>query len=309
MTALSADLIDRARAVPVESVIEQHGIKLRGHVDRCGPCPQCGGADRFSINTRKQLFFCRGCNAKGDSIALVQHLDGVGFREAVEILAGQRIEDRPRPPRPPVDRRSDDEREHDKAHWLWRQRKPIAGSLAETYLRQARGYGGAIPATLAFLPPRDDHEPALIAAFGLCSEPEPGELAIDDVNVRAMQLVKLKGDGSGKAEVEPNKIIIGKGALGSPIVLAPPNDLLGLAICEGLEDALSIHEATGLGAWASGGATRLPALANAVPGYIECISIFGHDDGGRPHAIDLAARLRSRGFEVILKFLRAERSP
>ena len=49
-------------------------------------------------------------------------------------------------------------------------------------------------------------------------------------------------------------------------MLAPMNDLLGLAITEGVEDALSIHAATGLGAWAAGAASRLPALADAVPG-------------------------------------------
>jgi hypothetical protein len=91
----------------------------------------------------------------------------------------------------------------------------------------------------------------LIAAFGAASEPEPGALAIDDADVRAVQLVKLRPDGSAKADVEPQKIVIGRGALGSPIVLAPPNDLLGLAICEGPEEALSIHQATGLGAMGS----------------------------------------------------------
>lgn len=35
---------------------------------------------------------------------------------------------------------------------------------------------------------------------------------------------------------------------GAPIVLAPLNDLLGLIVTEGIEDALSAHQATGLGA-------------------------------------------------------------
>lgn len=84
-----------------------------------------------------------------------------------------------------------------------------------------------------------------MAAFGMPIEPEPGVLAIADNAVMAVQLVKLRPDGSGKADIKPNKIIIGQGALGSPIVLAPPNDLLGLAITEGIDDPLSIHEATG----------------------------------------------------------------
>jgi len=193
-----------------------------------------------------------------------------------------------------------------KAQRLWRRREPIVSSVAERYLRTARGYGGTIPPTLAFLPARGDHPPALIASFGIATEPEPGALAIADDAVMAVQLVKLLPDGRGKADCEPNKVIIGKGALSSPIVCAPPNDLLGLAICEGIENALSVFEATDLGAWASGGATRMRALADAVPSYIECVTVFGDDDdAGRRHAPDLAARLRARGFEVILKFLRA----
>ena len=42
---------------------------------------------------------------------------------------------------------------------------------------------------------------------------------------------------------------------GAPIVLAPLTDALGLAITEGIEDALSVHEATGLGVWAAGSAS------------------------------------------------------
>ena len=37
-----------------------------------------------------------------------------------------------------------------KARWLWRQRQVIVGSLAEHYLRHARGYIGPLPATLGY---------------------------------------------------------------------------------------------------------------------------------------------------------------
>jgi hypothetical protein len=35
-----------------------------------------------------------------------------------------------------------------------------------------------------------------------------------------------------------------------------------------------VHEATGLGAWAAGSATFMPALAKAIPNYIECVTIY-----------------------------------
>jgi hypothetical protein len=187
-----------------------------------------------------------------------------------------------------------------KARWLWSQRQPIGGSIAETYLREARGYGGPLPATLAFLPSRGDYPHAMIAAFGFAHEVEPGAIAITDAAVTGVHITRLLPDGSDRERGDRGKIMIGR-SVGSPIVLAPPNDLMGLSIAEGIEDALSAHDATGLGAWAAGCASRTPALAAAVPTYIDCVTVVADDDAeGRRHAAELAARLQARGFEARL---------
>jgi putative DNA primase/helicase len=81
--------VAQARAVPIEQIIEQRGLKLRGGVDRSGPCPVCGGEDRFAINVKKQLFNCRQCAVGGDVIKLVEHLDRVDFIHACETLTGE----------------------------------------------------------------------------------------------------------------------------------------------------------------------------------------------------------------------------
>src|SRR5262249_9168070 len=47
--------------------------------------------------------------------------------------------------------------QHAKATWLWSQRQPIPGTIAERYLREARHYAGPLPSTLAFLPARDQY--------------------------------------------------------------------------------------------------------------------------------------------------------
>jgi Toprim domain len=87
-------------------------------------------------------------------------------------------------------------------------------------------------------------------------------------------------------------------------VLAPPNDLLGLAITEGIEDALSVHEATGLGAWAAGSASFLPSIADSVPDYIECVTIYAHlDKAGQNGARGLAEALARRTIEVLVEGL------
>jgi Toprim domain len=191
--------------------------------------------------------------------------------------------------------------QHRKAAWMWSQRQPIAGSIAERYLRQIRGVTCALAPTLAFLrPSKPEHHPAMISAFALVDEPEPRVLG-EPRGVNAVHLTLLKPDGSGKADVDKPKIIVGR-PLGRPITLAPPNDLMGLAITEGIEDALSVHEATGLGAWAAGSAGFMPGLADNVPSYIECITIYvDADKAGQEGAHKLAERLHRRGIEVFLE--------
>ena len=130
-------------------------------------------------------------------------------------------------------------------------------------------------------------------------EPEPGVLEIADTQVRGVHITRLAPDGSGKAGTVRDKIMLGS-SIGYPIVLAPPNDLLGLAIAEGIEDALSVHDDTGLGAWAAGSASRLPALANTVPRYIEAITITVDDDEtGRRNADELGERLLAGGVREV----------
>ena len=184
------------------------------------------------------------------------------------------------------------------ARWLWSTRRPIADSLAERYLFEARCIRCALPGTLGFLPAHDVYPPAMIAAFGIPQEPEPGVIEIADYAVCGVHITRLTADGSGKAGTEHDKIMMGK-SLGWPIVLAPVNDLLGLGITEGVEDGLTLFQTTGLGAWAAGSASRLPALAGKVPSYVETVTIPAHaDKNGQNGARKIASALVRRGIEV-----------
>ena len=88
-SAASDAWVMRARSVPIEDELGRRGIHLRGKNERCGPCPRCGGDDRFSVNVAKQIYNCRHCEKGGDVIDLVQHLDGVDFVTACTTLAGK----------------------------------------------------------------------------------------------------------------------------------------------------------------------------------------------------------------------------
>jgi Toprim domain len=272
------------------------------------PCPLCGPHKRTTRGQRKRVlrvwrvdegfatFYCARCVESGYA-----H-DPNGARPDPEKLAKARAE---------ADGRA---RTHKAerlrlAVWLWSRRRPIAGSIAERYLRDARGYGGPLPATLGFLPARGEHPPAMIAAFGLANEYERGMLRIADAAVTGIHVTRLLSDGSGKAVFddpdENAKIMIGF-SVGSPIVLAPPNDLLGMAITEGIEDGLSVHEATGLGIWAAGSSARMPPLTTALPRWIDCVTVVADDDrDGRRFAIQLDEQIRTRGIGARLIVPRA----
>jgi len=308
---MDSSRIETARSTPIERVIEQRGIKLRGKIERAGACPRCGGEDRFSINVRKQNWNCRHCKPKditGDAIGLVMWLDGVTFAKAVDTLAGEvgGPGRRDRQPHVGAGRRddealADEQAQLRKARGLWRSSVSPIGTAVETYLNK-RGIAAPFPATVRFLAPlKPGHHPAMIVPFGMPDEPEPGLIKITDKAIAAVQLTLLMPDGSVKAEVKPNKITVASPA-GMPMVLAPANDLLGLAITEGTEDALSVRKATGLGAWASGGASFMPKLAAAVPDYIDAVTIYAHDDkAGQRGARELADALVARGIEVLLE--------
>ena len=188
--AFDTTMVERARAVRIADEIARRGIHLRGRgTERVGPCPKCGGEDRFSINTKKDLWHCRGCERGGDVLDLAQHLDGGSFRNAVETLAGISGES-PRWSGGDADRaeeqtRRDDhgqheERQHQKAAWLWSRRQPITDSIAERYLREARGITSrALPETLdscprtKSTPPRSSRRSRFPPNLNLESSPLP----------------------------------------------------------------------------------------------------------------------------------------
>jgi hypothetical protein len=300
--------IEHARDMPIEDEIARRGTKLtRAGAELVGPCPLCGGTDRFSINPRKRVFNCRGCDVGGDVIKLVQHLDGSDFKDAVETLVGNTTRLARTAKRTSTARNdgNDDKQRASNAVWLWSQRRPITeGTPPWLYLRCEREYSWPIPATLAYLPARGPYPAAMIAAFGMAAElDEPGIISAPK-SVVGVHLTRLTAEG----EKAPNtagkpKIMVGA-CKGGPITISPPNDLLGLAVTEGIEDALSVYQGTGLGVWAAGSGGFMPALAPLIPEYIETVTIFAHgDETGRGGAIDLATALKARGIDVRLQGL------
>jgi hypothetical protein len=252
------------------------------------PCP-AHKDDRPSLSIgdgdKGLLVYCHaGCTARDVFAALrARGLLDQNWKEAKPTYSVRTI----------CENHRDDAARTAKAAWLWSQRRSLTGSPVEKYLRR-RGYTGEIPATIRHLPPRGEHSAAMICAFGIAPEIEPGLIAPPKI-VPGIHLTKLTDDGDKIANGDGNaKIMVGT-CKGWPIIISPSNDLLGMAITEGVEDALNAFQATGLGVWAAGSAGFMPALAALIPDYIECVTIFAHSDpAGRSNAIELARKLKLR---------------
>lgn len=161
------------------------------------------------------------------------------------------------------------------ARYLWSLSAPLMGSPAETYLRSRQCFVG-------FLPARNGRPPAMIARFGAGL-------------ITGIHLTKLKPDGSGKAD-ENAKTMIGPSA-GRPIVVHDNPDRDEIIVAEGIEDAGSLHIATGWSAQAAGAMVRVPAVVAAAPRsarlYLAVDQDFGREArkaGARALAGALAAR-------------------
>jgi phage/plasmid primase-like uncharacterized protein len=86
--------------MPIMAAIQGLGLTLKRvtATDLAGPCPRCGGDDRFRLNMKTGAHHCRQCGAKGgDSIELIRLARGLQFREAVEDINGESEVERPAP--------------------------------------------------------------------------------------------------------------------------------------------------------------------------------------------------------------------
>ncbi|MBB4952747.1 hypothetical protein H4S14_000789 [Agrobacterium vitis] len=59
----------------------------KGKPEHEGPCPRCGGNDRFAVNRGKGVWNCRGCGAGGrDGIGLAAHMHQLDLGRRAEFL-------------------------------------------------------------------------------------------------------------------------------------------------------------------------------------------------------------------------------
>ena len=162
----------------------------------------------------------------------------------------------------------------DLARKLWRSALPVAGTLAETYLR-ARGFFSPPPPTIRFLPSyRYDRTRSFSCMVAAVQAPSRVLVAV--------QMTFLDYSGRSKADVpSPRRAV---GPLGDGLLrTAPAASHIGLA--EGFESAWGaslLHD--GMPVWATLGAERFSIVT--LPPIVSRVTIFAdHDAPGLAGAL------------------------
>jgi len=221
---------------------------------------------------------------------------GCNFFQIAEALRGLGITDTGRMAEPdPAElarRREADRqqavRRQRQAVQVWTEAEPIAGTLAETYLRK-RAITGPLPDCLRFHPacwhgPTARRHPALVASVVRRGE------------ILGVQRIYLDGTGR-KAAIDPVKLSLGQCAGGAVRLLDGSGALVA---CEGIETGLSLLD--GLrgrcgAVWACLGTKGLEAVELPL-GLTKLVIGRDGDAPGNEAANALAARAISRRIET-----------
>lgn len=174
------------------------------------------------------------------------------------------------------------------AERLWQEAHPITGTLAETYLR-GRGIICDLPPTLRFHPeewhgPTARSYPAMVAA-------------VQGTDLLAVHRTYLRADGTGKAAIYPDKMMLGAVAGGAVRLREGASRLV---VAEGIESGLSLLCGpldTPATVWAGLSTSGLRGLnLPAQPGRLT-IAVDG-DAPGRAAGHALAERAHALGWQV-----------
>lgn len=171
-----------------------------------------------------------------DGRLLLNCKTGCAFTDILDALRSRGMlsrEYRPEPlsPAEVARRKAEDEAAADAAEKralaCWREAQPVSGTIVETYLR-GRGITSDLPKSLRFHPdcwhPSAQRAPAMVAR-------------IDGLPRLAVHRTYLRLDGSGKADLDPPKAMLGA-ALGGAVRLVEAQG--PLVVAEGIETALSL---------------------------------------------------------------------
>ena len=234
------------------------GVEERILKHRNGPCPLCGGTDRFQYTDKfgEGNYHCRQCGP-GGGFKLLQAVKGVEFNAAlcdVERCLGLL-------PEHAVVRKSQTTglQMQKLVQRIWDEARPVtAGDEVARYLS---GRGLALPAypeVLRFHPALGYYEKDAAGKSRKLAECPAMLACIQAADGNAVTLHRTYLKDGAKLPAADAKKVLSAGINGAAVRLFEAGD--ELAVCEGIETGLAVHLATGKPVWAGISAGNLEKL-------------------------------------------------
>lgn len=273
------------------SILAVLGVDERALRDKHGPCPMCGGKDRFRFDDRegRGSYFCNGCGA-GDGIQLAMGVTGLSFRDLareVERIAGSVQPTQVKPER-------SEEAKIAALRRAYRESRPIErGDEAYRYL-VGRGLAlDDLPGALRVHPGMPYYDGgALVGTFAAMLA------LVTSTNGKAVSIHRTYVQNARKASVPaPKKLMQGLALPGASVRLAPVSRTLGIA--EGIETALAAAELFKVPVWSCISASGIESFE--PPEGVRKVTVFADHDAnfaGQGAAYRAAHRLALKGYEV-----------
>ena len=314
---LFAATVRNAAAGQWPDILQSLGVNAKALTKKNKPCPACGGTDRFSfIDDQRGAFICRSLDREGgDGFELVRHLFGCDFMTAVNKVA-ERVgiqtdgDTWQAPPVRPAIAATPAPPEMDRTSHLintWNKATPLKNALLRPAGLYLKGRGLEIPDTEALrfaplLPYWDEKReigkwPALLAYVT-----SPAGTLAALMRLYLTQSGKKVEATNAQGEPLPAKKLatVRSGVMrGSAVRLFDVDEQGRLALAEGIETALAVHQASGLPVWACISAFGLEHVQ--LPDTVKDVFIFGDNDAaqaGQRAASRLAKRLTANGISA-----------
>lgn len=257
-----------------------------------GPCPLCGGKDRFRFDNKegRGTYYCSACGP-GDGVQLAERLSGLDFPDLarkIESLVGAVPLGAIKPERSTEDKLAAVQR-------VWRGARKLGDD--DESIQYLRGRGVALPD----LPMSIRTHPGLryVDEDGVLHGTFPAMVAaVVSPTGKLVSLHRTFLSGGKKAPVPtPKKLMPGASLEGAAIRLSPVSRCLGIA--EGVETALAASEVFGVPVWSCISTSGVESFV--PPAGVEEVIVFAdHDENfaGQAAAYRAAHRLTLRGYRV-----------
>lgn len=273
-------------------ILSSYGIDQSFLRNAHGPCPLCGGTDRWRWDDKdgRGTYYCSGCGS-GDGLDLLSKYTGKPLKDLMAEIVPKvdRFESKKPRSKPDGDAR---------IRRIIKESVPVSnlrGGIVRKYLKlrglKASPFLREHPGLKYY-----DEDGKVLGTF-------PAMVALVEslTAVATLHITYLTAEGAKAPVPSPKKILTPRCSMDGAVIRLT-KDYPTIGIAEGIETALAVMQMHDIPCWASGTAVMMEKFA--PPPFVTAVVVYGDNDEsftGHKAAYTLACKLVKQGIAVTVK--------